>query len=98
MGEDVEKQDGPLDETFTWAAGYNEGETPHNMPEFGNDIPVPQSPVRKDRHVSEVPSNGSLPEDEDERHWKVQLEDHQASPDPYPEHPSSYPNHHDELL
>ena len=67
MSEDVEKQDGPLDETFTWAAGYNEGETPHNMPEFGNDIPVPQSPVRKDRHVSEVPSNRSLAEDEEDQ-------------------------------
>lgn len=67
MSEDVEKQDGPLDETFTWATGYNEGETPHNMPEFGNDIAVPQSPVRRGRHVSEVPSNGSLAEDEEDQ-------------------------------
>lgn len=63
MSDDIEKQDGPLDETFTWAAGYNEGETPRNLPQ--QQVIHPQSPIRK--HASGAPSIGSLPEDEEEQ-------------------------------
>ena len=61
MSEDVEKQDGPLEDTFTWATGYNEGETPSDLPR--QSIPHPQSPIRK--HASGAQSIGSLPEDEE---------------------------------
>jgi hypothetical protein len=59
LSENPEKQDGPLDETFTWATGYNEGETPSNLG-HQNSI-IAQSPVR--RNASGAPSVGSLPED-----------------------------------
>jgi hypothetical protein len=52
------------EEPFTWAKGYNEGETPDAIVEFNNDFEArPQSPARK--QFSGSASFATLPEDEE---------------------------------
>jgi hypothetical protein len=62
----LEKHDNEKEEPFTWAKGYNEGETPsHDVeegPTYGPPVAFPHSPARRQFSGSLI---GALPEDEE---------------------------------